>query len=396
MSINLMNPLTINYNGRTYTISSREYLPDSANLSGFDFSIIRRTPENSINGRLNLRGAKLSFLDLSNCNLENVDLSFSNLCDSDLASSRIADSIFFKSDIQGAKFTNLQSTNGANFTGSLPSIDTDFTDTNLSNVYFNDWYNKMYPQRGDSTLLLTDEQQIRDLNEFNRTFPTEEEFNTAIAEGEAILNQPYIPFNSSEYENDVVFQELLRIENDTERAEEDVRQGLNTEQRGMQQADIESKQVRLQDRLNCATAQALLANNEEESEFGICSICQENLNPNEEVVDAHNTDGKPSGHIFHKACLENLCNNYESNCPVCRASLNCNEISNDSRNIKLKGGKRSKKRVTNKKTINKKVKRRQTNKKVTRRVRKATNKKSNKKISQRVRRVTRRIRRYIK
>lgn len=369
---NLMNPLKIIYRRKTFNISSEHPIPRNAILSGFDFSRIRRTPRNSYNGRLNLRGADLSFLNLSNCNLENVDLSYAKLFDSNLDSSIIANSIFFKCDIQGAKFTNLESTktNGANFTESYTGIDTEFTDTDLSNVYFNDWYDKMYPRRGDSTLYLTDEQQIKDLNDFNRTFPTEEALENAIREGEARLN---LPFGFNENGNNDEFQPFLIIEREREQAEEDVRQGLNTEQRGMQQADIESNQARLQDRLRRATAQAqaLIANNPEESKFGICPICQENLNNGEAVVDAHNNEkGNKSDHIFHKGCLERWCER-SVECPICKTNVECNKILNGERNITLKGGKRSKR---SKRKTNKRVKR-ATNKKVKRRKRRVTNKK---------------------
>lgn len=397
----LMNPLTIEHNGRTYIISTEDSLPRNTNLSGFDFSRIRRTPRNSYNGRLNLRGADLSYLNLSNCNLENVDLSYANLIDSNLDRSRIANSIFFESDIEGAKFTNLQSTNGANFTKSITG-DTDFAGTDLSNVYFNDWYDKMYPQEADSSLYLTDE-QTKQLNRFNRTFPTEEALENAIREGEERLNLP-VRFNenaideeeesfdySSDFdEND---NEYSRIQRVREQAERDVRQGLNTEQCGMQQADIESNQARLQERLKRATAQALLANNKDESVFGECAICYDPINFGDEAVDAHDIEFEnriqKSGHVFHKDCIMHICNDRFSNkeCPECRASLLCKEIENGRRdintNLGLKGGKRSK-RKTNKRKV-KSSKKRVTKKRGKKRV-------TNKKIKKR--RVTRRIRRY--
>jgi hypothetical protein len=104
-------------------------------------------------------------------------------------------------------------------------------------------------------------------------------------------------------------------------------------------------------RLAVATAKAKA----EDSVFGECALCLEPINYGDEAVDAHDINGKKSGHIFHKDCIMNICNsNGIKVCPECRAPLLCEEIVNGERgintNLGLQGGKRKRRKSKSKKS----------------------------------------------
>jgi len=246
---------------------------------------------------------------------------------------------FINADLNGINFT------GANFTDAeissadfVYNADSGLNPATLTNVTWPTWYNDIKTR----PIIVTDK-QIWDLDRAN------------------------FSARNGKYNEDGINNFI----DNSRRVVKITEDQTSKEQRGMQQEDIRSKQVRIQERLNRAT-KALLTNNEEESDTeNECKICFEPFIDGDTVVDAHNNEkGKPSGHKFHKDCLETWCKRKQT-CPICRKEIPtiCNEISGNIR----KGGKRSKKRVTTKKATNKKGKRRQTNKK-------ATNKKCKRKV----------------
>lgn len=247
-------------------------------------------------------------------------------------------------DFTGADFINAE-LHGINFTGA------NFTDAKLSGTDF------VYNANSElKPAILT-----------NVTWPTwyyDIKTRPIIVTDKQIMDLDRANFSArnGKYDNNGINEFILASRRVVKITEDQT----SKEQRGMQQEDIRSKQVRIQERLNRAT-KALLTNNEEESDTeNECKICFEPFIDGDTVVDAHKYEnGKPGHHLFHKNCLLKWCKRQQT-CPYCREEIRtiCNEISDNIR----KGGKRSKKRVTNKKTINKKVKRRQTNKKGKRKV----------------------------
>jgi len=246
---------------------------------------------------------------------------------------------FINADLNGINFT------GANFTDAeissadfVYNADSGLNPATLTNVTWPTWYNDIKTR----PIIVTDK-QIWDLDRAN------------------------FSARNGKYNEDGINNFI----DNSRRVVKITEDQTSKEQRGMQQEDIRSKQVRIQERLNRAT-KALLTNNEEESDTeNECKICFEPFIDGDTVVDAHKYEnGKPGHHLFHENCLLKWCERQQT-CPYCREEIPtiCNEISGNIR----KGGKRSKKRVTTKKATNKKGKRRQTNKK-------ATNKKCKRKV----------------
>jgi len=137
-----------------------------------------------------------------------------------------------------------------------------------------------------------------------------------------------------------------------------------------------------------AAAAAATAVKEEETVFGECALCLEPINYGDEAVDAHNINGKKSGHIYHKDCIMNICNNSSiTECPECRAPLLCEEIKQGKRdvntNLGLKGGKRKRSRSSKKQNSKR-------SKKLITKKRKGKKKYTNKRKGGKKRRVTKR------
>ena len=353
-------PLTIRHNEREYTISTklRQTVPPGTDLSGFDFSTIPRTTDNtSIDGRLNLRGANLQGVNLSNCNLENVDLSYADLNNANLSNSILRFDIFRGTSLMGTNLSNLQTATNAIFDNCIINPTTNFNGTNLTGVKFPDWV----VQVEDRNLSLT-EGQMRQLyqNRFNIFRGDEDDLEELIDE--------YAVEPSQTREQQI----------------ESMRQATtNLQSRAEQLASV------LEDKPDRG--------------YGECPICLKGFQPDEIVVDVHPeyNNYKGSTHKFHKDCILPICNNLKPECPLCRNSINCENIKKAGTGAegtgevimpRLQGGKRSKR--------SKSIKR-----KVTRRIRRVTNKKgkrrrqTNKKIKKGKRRVTnkkisRRVRRY--
>jgi uncharacterized protein YjbI with pentapeptide repeats len=274
----LMNPLTITHNGQQYTISTN-LQPADTDLSGFDFSTIVLTPENSIDDRLNLRGANLQGVNLSNCNLENVELPYANLNNANLSNSRLAGASFFQTSLIGTNLSNLQTVSGAYFTGCIINNTTNFNGSNLLGVDFADWVSQVQ----NNGLELTEEQMLQ-------------------------LNDTY-----NVMRDDDLFD---FIENNA------VRQGQSRQQ---QMESMRQATANLQSR-----GEQLASELDEKPDrgYGECSLCLEGFQPGEVVIDVHPEQNNYHGstHKFHKDCIIPICNNRNPKCPICRGNINCENI----------------------------------------------------------------------
>jgi len=283
-----------------------------ANLTNTNFANADLTDADLTGAHLrnaNLRGADLRVANLRGANLADADLRGANLADADLRGANLRGANLLEADL----------------------TDTDFTDADLTEA--------------DLT-----EADLRGANLRGA------DLTNAILRG-TTLPRGYRNRNISELSE---FDIIQRIDNAQRQAHEDVRTGINSEQRGMQQADIESKQARIQERLNRATAlaQSVLSTTSQNDSEPTCSICQEPLNNGNTVVVAHDTARQEPKHLFHKDCLEGWCGNKNDvKCPLCNKNVKCEEIKNSSsRNIKLKGGKLKKNTKKGKKSNKKNTK----------------------------------------
>lgn len=298
----LMNPLTITHNGQQYTISTN-LQPADTDLSGFNFRTIVLTPENSIDDKLNLRGANLQGVNLSNCNLENVDLSYANLNNANLSNSRLANSSFFQTSLIETNLSNLQTVSRAYFTECIINNTTNFNGSNLLGVDFADWVSQVQ----NNGLELTEEQMLQ-------------------------LNDTYNVMRDDDL-FDFIENNAVRPGQSRQQQMESMRQATaNLQSRGEQLAtELDEKPDR---------------------GYGECSLCLEGFQPGEVVIDAHPEQNNYHGstHKFHKNCIMPICNNRNPKCPICRGNINCENIKKAGTGVegtgevimnRLQGGKRS-------------------------------------------------------
>jgi hypothetical protein len=153
--------------------------------------------------------------------------------------------------------------------------------------------------------------------------------------------------------DDLQLQALRELITREEQIAEDLRRPRPTEeQRELARRETATRQAKI--KADLAAAQARLtsaAAGEEKTVFGECPLCLEPINYGDEAVDAHDINSKPSGHVYCKGCIMNICNYPKPSnriCPECRAPLLCDEIKSGIRdintNLGLKGGKRMRKR----------------------------------------------------
>lgn len=200
--------------------------------------------------------------------------------------------------------------------------------------------------------------------------------------------------------DDPEFQAIRAVVEAEEQIAEDLSQPPPTEaERATARAETARRMEAMKanrDRLAAAAAQAAA---EEQTVFGECTLCLESINYGEEAVDAHDIEGEPSGHVYHKDCIMRICSNEEPKCPECRAPLLCSEIESGARNINtnlgLKGGKHIKRtRSSSNRRSKKRHVKKGKGKKVTRKgkgIKKYTNKKRRNRIVKKGRKTFRKI-----
>jgi hypothetical protein len=74
--------------------------------------------------------------------------------------------------------------------------------------------------------------------------------------------------------------------------------------------------------------------------FGQCSVCSENFQRKDVIIDAHPLDNNNRGstHRFHKDCILPSCitHGVKRECPLCRRAINCEQIRIAGKGVKVK------------------------------------------------------------